>query len=71
MEPRVAIPKGGRVGRIVYTDAAGKAQIIAASILGPSTFSNTKYIRPTTHIRNGGRWKSPSIRLATYTASKC
>ena len=57
MESRVATPKGGRAERIVYTDAAGKSQIIAAAILGPSSFENTKCRRPVTHIRTGERWK--------------
>ena len=57
MEPRVATPKGGPAGRVVYTDASGKSQIIAASILDPSSVKNTKYIRPITHVRAGGRWK--------------
>ena len=56
MEPRVATPKGDRTERIVYTDAAGKSQIIATVISGPSSFKNTKYIRSIAHIRTGGRW---------------
>ena len=58
MEPRIAIPKGGRAERIVYTEADGKSQIIAVVVLGPSTFKNTKYIRAITHILTGERWKS-------------
>ena len=48
MEPRIATPKGDRAARIVYTDADGKSQIVAAAILGPSSFKNTGYIRPIT-----------------------
>merc|ERR1719158_1830588 len=66
MEPRVATPKGDRTERIVYTDAAGKSQIIAAVVSGPSTFKNTKYIRPAKHIRTGEKRKrtfAPTIYI--------
>ena len=49
MEPRVSTPKADRVGRIVYAGASGRSQIIAAVILGPSSFKDTKYIRSITH----------------------
>ena len=55
MDSRVATSKGDRTERIVYTDADGKSQTIAAVILGPSSFKNTESLRSITHVRTGER----------------
>ena len=57
MKPRVASPKPKRPERVVYTDAAGKSQIIAAVIIDPTTFLESKTINKVRATRTGRRWK--------------
>ena len=56
MKPRVATPKPKLTERVVYTDAAGKAKIIAAGIIGPITFAECKTVKRVCATRTGHRW---------------
>ena len=56
MKPRAASPKPKLTERAVYTDAAGKSQIIAASIIDPIIFADCETIKRVCATRTGHRW---------------
>ena len=56
MKPRVATPKPKLTERVVYTDAAGKSQIIDDVILGPITFAECQTIKRVRATRTRHRW---------------
>ena len=57
MKPRKATPKPPKVERIVYTDAAGRSQIIAAVCLTPGTFVAGNRIDSVRHSKTGLKWR--------------
>ena len=59
-KPRVATPKPKLTERAVYTDAAGKSQIIDASIIDPITLAESKTIKRVCATRAGSRWVKTS-----------
>ena len=56
MKPRIATPKPKLTQRVVYTDAAGRTRIIAAVIIDPNTFLESKTINKVCATRTGRRW---------------
>ena len=55
---RKATPQPSVPERVVYTDAAGKSAIIAAVVIDPSRFTESKTIDTVWSLKTGLRWKS-------------
>ena len=56
MKPRKATPKHPKTERVVYSDAAGKSQIIATVCLTPGTFASNDRIDSIRHSKTGNKW---------------
>ena len=57
MKPRKATPKPPITERIVYSDAAGKSQIIATVCLTPGTFASSKRLDTIRYSKTGNKWR--------------